>query len=312
MATLDGPYFQETFGAMLIGALVTMTIYGITTLQAYFYFMSFPKDGKATKMLVASIWILDTIHAIFMCHAVHFYLIDGFTNPVLLINGNWSLFLSIAINRYWIGGVIGIFVFAHFATGINTVVNLFITRRFVHLKDVSITSALPFGITVVISDILIAAALCILLSSKRSSFQDTNSIVNKLIIFAVNRCILTCAMAIVEIVAFTALPNSFYSIAIDFVIGKLYANSCLAVLNARATLRPENQDGLSSTELSTAFNFNITSAMANHQTSLIQVRSRDNFRDNSNTNADFEKGESSNFVATKRTIRSSIESGDRS
>ena len=95
------------------------------------------------------------------------------------------------------------------------------------------------------------------------------------------------AVAIVETVVFSVLLNSFYSFAIDFVIGKrrrfssiigftdflgVYANSLLAVLNSRATLRAEVREGCSDTEMSTRFNI-ASSAVANHQTSLIQVRS---------------------------------------
>jgi len=287
---------SDTFGALLIGALVTMTIYGITTLQAYLYYVSFPKDGKATKLLVASIWGLDTLHVIFMCHAIHYYLIDGFVDHSVLADATWTLFMSLTVNillafivqlffthrifllcspqrRWWVTGMVGICVVAHFSFGINTVAKLFQKKAFVRLKEISSSSVIPFGAFAILSDILIAVALCVLLDGNRSSFEDTNSVINRLIIFAINRCILTSAVAIVETVVFSVLPNSFYSFAIDFVIGKLYANSLLAVLNSRATLRAESRQGSSGTEMSTRFN--IASAVANHRTSLIQVRTRD-------------------------------------
>ncbi|KAJ3503446.1 hypothetical protein NLJ89_g8429 [Agrocybe chaxingu] len=327
MSSPSPVHIKDTFGAIFIGALVTMTIYGITTLQAYFYYLSFPQDGIKTKLLVASIWVLDTMHAIFMCHALHHYLIDQFGNAAALRDGTWTVFSSIAINvimafivqwyascllecalsdphsisfftqrifklspldrRWWIAGVIGFFVFAHFVFGIQTVVYLFIKKQFARLKEVALTSALPFGVSAIISDITIAAALCMLLRNSRTTFEDTNTVINRLIIFAINRCILTSAMAILETIVFTILPNSFYSLAIDFVIGKLYANSLLAVLNSRARLRSgTTQEESSATEMS--LRFNVTSAVANHQTSLLQVRTRD--RDRSNI-ADEEKGD---------------------
>lgn len=59
-----------------------MGIYGITTLQTYFYFLNYPYDTKSFKLLVALVWLvidamgdhesyrmynrnLDTIHSIF-------------------------------------------------------------------------------------------------------------------------------------------------------------------------------------------------------------------------------------------------------
>ena len=56
---------------------------------------------------------------------------------------------------------------------------------------VQLIAAVPFGVAAVLSDIIIAVALCVLLGSNRSSFDDTNSLINKLIVFAINRCILT-------------------------------------------------------------------------------------------------------------------------
>ncbi|KAF8807037.1 hypothetical protein BYT27DRAFT_6617947 [Phlegmacium glaucopus] len=327
----------DTFGALFIAALIAMGIYGITTLQAYFYYMSFPKDDIPTKLLVAAIWILDTIHVVFMCHAVHYYLIVGFGNPQALVSGTWwvnsSLFLGIAhvarisilrtlfvsfrrtqysatwltlfcqasigVNvvvsfiaqcffterifqlcptrhRWWVTGIIGITVLAHFVFGIETVAFLFIKKEFRRLKEVSLVAAVPFGIVAIVSDILIAATLCILLGRNRSAFEDTNNIINGLIIFAINRCILTSAVAVAETIVFSILPNSFYSLAIDFVIGKLYANSLLAVLNSRATLRSDSRGASDSTELSTSFH--VTSAVENHQNVLSQVRTRENNR----------------------------------
>ncbi|KAG6830646.1 hypothetical protein H0H92_015543 [Tricholoma furcatifolium] len=64
-------------------------------------------------------------------------------------------------------------------------------RDFAKLKDVEFTSVLPFGIAAVLSDIFVATALCFLLASNRSDFEDTNLLIHKLIVFAINRCILT-------------------------------------------------------------------------------------------------------------------------
>lgn len=155
-------------------------------------------------------------------------------------------------------------------------------------------AVVPFGICAVLSDIFIAVALCVLLWRNRSAFKDTNEIINGLIVFAINRCILTSyvlllisnilhsseyrVVAVAETIVFSILPdNPFYSVAIDFVIGKcssitifenktmtycdkVYANSLLAVLNSRVKLR-NSRDALDSTELSTSFH---ASAVPNH------------------------------------------------
>jgi len=197
-----------------------------------------------------------------------------------------------------VAGAIGFFVVSHFVFGIKTVVNLFATKEFIRLKTLSFSSVIPFGISTILSDILIAIALCVLLHNNRSDFGDTNSIINKLIIYAIHRCILTSAVAIAETVVFSALPDTFYSFAMDFIIGKLYANSLLAVLNSRAILRASSGADLSSTELSTRFH--VASAVANHQTSLFQVRTRGSDREDSLVEC--AKGEEGQIKAERHEI----------
>ncbi|PBK75660.1 hypothetical protein ARMSODRAFT_400827 [Armillaria solidipes] len=247
---------NNTFGAMLIGALVTMVIYGITTLQTYFYFMTYPQDSPRIKSFVGLIWGLDTVHVVFMCHTMHHYLIAGFGNPAYLVEGTWSLFSSIMINmiisflvqcffalrihglcpkpyKWWITSVIGSMVFAHLCFGIETVGQFFVRKEFSRLNEVNYVAVLPFAITAILSDLLIALGLCFLLRRSRTNFANTDYIIKILVRYAITRCLLTSLMAVVE----TILATSFHSFAIDFVIGKIWSNSLLASLNSRRSLR---------------------------------------------------------------------------
>ncbi|KAJ3573634.1 hypothetical protein NP233_g2302 [Leucocoprinus birnbaumii] len=205
--------------------------------------------------------------------------------------------------KWWISGPIGFLVFAHLCklldkfrahknisaqyygpnTGFGmvcriaeTIAYFFIKKEFIRLKDITLIAATPFGITAILSDIVIALALCILLHNNKSEFEDTNHIINKLIVYAINRCLLTSIMAVIEVVLFGVTPNPFYTFGIDFVIGKLYANSLLAALNARGSIRTTVVE-CNSTELST--NFVATGIDTEHEHSILHVRSRENARD---------------------------------
>ncbi|KAK0193788.1 hypothetical protein F5146DRAFT_401440 [Armillaria mellea] len=246
----------NTFGAMFIGALVTMVIYGITTLQTYFYFMTYPQDSPGIKSFVGLIWSLDTIHIVFMCHTMHYYLIAGFGNPAHLVEGTWSLFSSIMVNviiaslvqcffaqrihelcpkpyKRWMTSVIGSMVFAHLCFGLETVGQFFVRKEFSRLKEVNYVAVLPFGITAILSDLLIALGLCFLLRRSRTNSPNTDYLIKILVRYAITRCLLTSLIAVVEVI----LAPTFYSFAIDFVIGKLWSNSMLASLNSRRSLR---------------------------------------------------------------------------
>ncbi|PBL01660.1 hypothetical protein ARMGADRAFT_224092 [Armillaria gallica] len=251
---------NDTFGAMLIGALVTMVTYGISTLQAYFYLMTYPQDSTGTKSFVGLIWGLDTVHVVFMCHTMHHYLIAGFGDPAYLVEITWSLTSSIMINvivsflvqcffalrihglcpkpyNWWMTSVIGLTVFTHLCFGLETVGQIFVRKEFSMINDVFYVAVLPFSITAILSDLLIALGLCFLLQRSRTNFANTNHIITTLVGYAITRCLLTSIMTVVEVVLITQPQTPFYSFAVDFVIGKLWSNSLLASLNSRRSLR---------------------------------------------------------------------------
>ncbi|KAK7051016.1 hypothetical protein VNI00_005128 [Paramarasmius palmivorus] len=117
-----------------------------------------------------------------------------------------------------------------------TVVYFFLLKDFSRLKEANHQAVVPFGVTAILSDIVVAAALVLLLDRARTEFQETNSIINKLIVLAINRCVLTSVVAVLEVILFLTIRDSLYAFAIDFIIGKLYANSMLAHLNSRKSL----------------------------------------------------------------------------
>ncbi|KAF8200166.1 hypothetical protein BJ912DRAFT_623513 [Pholiota molesta] len=264
---------SNTFGAALIGAFVATTLYGLTTLQTYLYYVYYPKDSGSMKSIVSIIWILDTLQAAFMTFSVYHYLVTSYFDLASLETGHWSLFLSVAFNtviscivqiffivrisqlcspryRWWIVSIIGVVVAAHFAFGVETVVFMFIKKDLAKLSDISLFAATPFAIFAVLSDFMIAGTLCYLLQGSRSGFRRTDTIISTLIIYAINRCLLTSIVAIVEVIVFALMPHTLWFLAVDFFIGKLYANSLLATLNSRVAIRATNTTTLNSMHLS--------------------------------------------------------------
>ncbi|KLO08420.1 hypothetical protein SCHPADRAFT_944472 [Schizopora paradoxa] len=250
-----------TFGAAYIGAMVALVLYGITTLQTYFYFIYYPRDEMVMKATVAVLWLSETLHVGFISHFMYNYLITNYGNPASLAQGHWSLYMSVLCNvviatvvqaffatkiysfgkkKRWITGIISFFIVAHFGFGIDFVINLFRINTFSKFIEIKYSTALPFAIAAVIPDLLISGSLCFFLESNKqlvSGFRRTETLINLLMAYAINRALLTSTAAILEIVLYAALPESFAFLAVDFCIGKLYANTLLATLNARKSLR---------------------------------------------------------------------------
>ncbi|EDR08733.1 uncharacterized protein LACBIDRAFT_297260 [Laccaria bicolor S238N-H82] len=317
---------------MLIGSFITMVIYGITTLQVALIW-SVLTSRASLKSFIPARRFLDTLHVIFMCHAIHSYLVrvglwvhifplkssdHGFRKSrsprqwdmvtiCMSVNSKQARKSAISTPRFQTSIAINVgraisdrcpsgmtrrrcswhllfkaFSHTEYTSALEWVKSIgyftliLVSRvfhaetvaylEFARLREVSISSVLPFGVLAILSDILIAMALCLLLDSNRSDFEDTNQLINRLIVFAINRCILTSAVAVIEMIIFLILPNSFYPFAIDFIIGKLYANSLLATLNSRVTLpRVGSPEQLDSTS------FNVASVVHNHETESLAL-----------------------------------------
>ncbi|KAG1751871.1 hypothetical protein EDB19DRAFT_1674288 [Suillus lakei] len=128
--------------------------------------------------------------------------------------------------RWWLTSLIMLFVVAHFAK-VETVVLTFIEKEFSALSQITFYAMTPFAITAVLSDIFIAASLCILLHGNRSPIVETNALVNTLIVYAINRCLLTSVVAVAEVTVVSSAQGSLWFIAIDFVIGKRECRSTI-------------------------------------------------------------------------------------
>ncbi|KAI6139600.1 hypothetical protein EDD17DRAFT_1902851 [Pisolithus thermaeus] len=129
---------------------------------------------------------------------------------------------------------------AHFGFGIETIVLLLVNEETSVAKQIRFYASTPFTVAFALAEVLITTSLCILLydSGTRSSFSSTKRILTTLIIYAVNRCILVLVVALAESITTVELQSA-WSMAIDFVIGKFYANSLLATLNTRQHLRSQ-------------------------------------------------------------------------
>ncbi|KAF8180641.1 hypothetical protein BJ912DRAFT_929282 [Pholiota molesta] len=183
-----------TYGAYLIGTIVAASLYGILVSQTIYYFNQYPKDPPTFKILVLSLFILDTLTIIFETHGVYHYLIVTFGNFEMLLIQVWSIQVELLIAytiklfvqgffvvRIWeltsrkrfLPGVITFFSLAAFGAGLAIVVKLF-TFKFWS------SSLLPYiKILVAVNksletcaDALITAALCFYLHRGRSEVSS--------------------------------------------------------------------------------------------------------------------------------------------
>ncbi|KAF5329602.1 hypothetical protein D9619_009385 [Psilocybe cf. subviscida] len=154
--------------------------------------------------------------------------------------------------RWWFSGVTGVISIAHFAFAIETSIYLLIRGRLISLDEhrLQYGVATPFAITAILSNLLITIALCLLLSNARTGFKNTDTMVSTLIAYALHRCVLLFLVVAAEAIAYKAAPHDLWWIAIDFSVGKLYANSLLTTLNSRESIRSKRDNATDSFHMS--------------------------------------------------------------
>ncbi|KAG6885746.1 hypothetical protein C0993_010256 [Termitomyces sp. T159_Od127] len=118
-------------------------------------------------------------------------------------------------------------------------------KTFIELQQLKSLSISVNGLAAT-GDVLIALILCTLLHRSRTGFHRSDTMINKLILFAVNTGFLTSLCAVASLISIVVASNTFLYIAFYFCIGRLYSNSLLATLNARKMIRG-SADGIHST-----------------------------------------------------------------
>ncbi|KAI6158187.1 hypothetical protein BKA82DRAFT_2173839 [Pisolithus tinctorius] len=235
----------------------------------YVYFMHYSEDASTMTFLVGAIWILDTLHVSLTCHSLYYYLITNYGVPMSLEYTVWSFSVSVLVNvlvifvvqfffthkiyclcrpqlKWLVTAPIIVLVLAHFGFGIVMVSAMFIDEKLSVILQARFYSVTPATAATALVEILITVSLCVLFydSGSSSAFPRTKRLFHTLIIYAVNRCLLTLLFVIAEL-SVNVVQQDAWAIGLNFIVGKLYANSLLASLNTRQYLRSQASGTLS-------------------------------------------------------------------
>ncbi|KAI6004146.1 hypothetical protein EDD15DRAFT_2507560 [Pisolithus albus] len=276
MAVID-----STFGAYFIGVVMSALLYGVTCVQVWYYYVSYPTDPWHIKSLVFAVFASDTVHQALVTHSAYVYLVTDITNPAGLGDLVWSLIVEVlfnAITAFLVQCFLSMRVYrlSNKSIPVTVVVMSSVIAEFV-LSIVYVAKALPFqtfvdlhelqGIssainaTTAASDVLIAGCLCFLLQKSRTGFRRSDTMINKLMLFSLNTGLLTGIFAVASLISISVWPNAFIYIAFYFCVGRrklvrachwylhaemilraVYCNSLLATLNARRIIRAASTD----------------------------------------------------------------------
>ncbi|KAI0667816.1 hypothetical protein C8Q78DRAFT_289007 [Trametes maxima] len=251
-------------GGLLIEVFIACMLYGITTLQSFMYYQKYPGDVLSLKLLVAAVWTLETVHTIFCMQFLYAYLIEGFANYSYFLQINWgigvtvvtSAGIALCVQGYYVWRVwcvsskswlwtliIGVFALARVAFGIGSTILSYVYSDWITFRDTKsslITISGGLGSAALV-DMLVALTLSYYLNKGRSSWhKESNSKINMILLYAVNTGALTGTASLLCVILFATQKQSLVFLGLVEIQAKLYANSFLGSLNARAHIRNKN------------------------------------------------------------------------
>ncbi|KAF7314217.1 hypothetical protein MKEN_00894000 [Mycena kentingensis (nom. inval.)] len=244
---------QSTFGSAFVGLVVSGVLYGVTILQTYLYYRTFPEDSKLLKWMVAILWLLDTSHLVLCTISVYTVLVLNFENPEILTTTTWSMNVQTDFNgliglivecfyarRVWIvsrnaylTGVILVLSVIHFDAGsfghrlvgisaVRWVLTLWVVftigsfemDRMEFSNLVALKWVTSAGLgSAAAADMLIGISLCWYLRQNRTGITRTDSLISTLMKYSLTTGFLTGIIACCVVITFGIMPGNFVYVA---------------------------------------------------------------------------------------------------
>ncbi|KAI0091217.1 hypothetical protein BDY19DRAFT_991788 [Irpex rosettiformis] len=249
-------------GPLLVTLCLAFMLYGVFMAQLYFYYTHYENDGVRLWSFVGVIGILETVHSALCIHVLYDYFVTHYGNPTEgIFKIVWSapitvileilivtLTTSFYIRRIWylseknILAIVApiLLLCARDAMSLVTLTLLYkygIWSVFRSHADANRIVEATFSLGLV-ADVAITGTLMYYLGFNRSGFAVTNKKLHTLVHYTASTGALTVIISAV-IVGSVKLETSLLFGGLIEIISKLYANSMLAMLNARNKIRNE-------------------------------------------------------------------------
>ncbi|KAJ7083472.1 hypothetical protein C8R44DRAFT_753487 [Mycena epipterygia] len=255
------PDVEPTLGRIAIGVLIATFLYGIETLQTFNYYRAFPEDRRMIKILarqVGGIWLLELANTIGCWHATYTMTVTFYGQPAhiatlprsfvfttllhALINIIVQTFFAFRVrtlSKRWLMTILCcILNFVRLVGDIALFIELWEDPNLLHLGENwnwLVTATSSIGPVV---DVMLASSLIYYLwrSRSSSSFKQTHSVVDTIIVWTVETTSITTVSALLQLILFLAVKDLTWMI-FYLIQTKFFSNSLLASLNGRQRFR---------------------------------------------------------------------------
>ncbi|PAV18916.1 hypothetical protein PNOK_0575900 [Pyrrhoderma noxium] len=203
-------------GALLFGLCASAVLFGVNSIQVFYYFRKFKRDKRALKSITTII-----------LSAVNY----------MLVTFVYSLRIYIISDRAWYIAIVPLILgTVGPVLGIAIASKGFENTSFVHLKEYSWMLYGSFSFAVA-CDLSIVSALCYYLHRGRSGLKESTTLVNTLILYCITTGAVSSLAHLANLILYVTMPTAFVYIGVFAFTPELYSNALLATLNARDHLR---------------------------------------------------------------------------
>ncbi|KAF8843455.1 hypothetical protein BDN67DRAFT_964237 [Paxillus ammoniavirescens] len=249
-------------GATLAGISGSLVLYGVSILQTFIYYLSYPDDSTWRKLLVAIVFLLETMRSVVACAGIWNYLVQYFgdfanievLHPAILIPIVFSSIVRFIVQSYLVwriwclstGHFKQIFpavmipiVIAQPALAFYFVAEALMAPTITVFSGPVLTKVAYacLGIAAA-TDVIIATAMFVLLAKGRTQFNDhTDRILFRWTLISVHTGFWTASFSVITVILYVLHPSDLLFTITYFPICELYCNTLLANFNARSWVR---------------------------------------------------------------------------
>ncbi|KAK7007626.1 hypothetical protein R3P38DRAFT_3028400 [Favolaschia claudopus] len=250
--------FDKFLGSILVASWANGMLLVVSCSQAYFYYRTFPKDHWATKGTVLSAIVVDFINVMANYASIYLYAITNWGDlDYLFARAYWPLYiyvLSLGASgfivqnyltfRYWratkhliVCGLVWLVSLTGMAASILTAVVVIQSVSNSSARNTAATAAIIWQVSASVANVALALLLVFQLRKMQSSFQSTQSIIQRLIRSAIQTGGITSILALTSLITYLAEKSSNVTVAFGYPLGRVYTITLLYNLNMRAEMR---------------------------------------------------------------------------
>ncbi|KAF9506661.1 hypothetical protein BS47DRAFT_1352550 [Hydnum rufescens UP504] len=246
----------NVFGGTFFGNLLTAVCFGVLTIQISSYYHAFPNDGRPLKMVVGFLWALEGFQLACVTQSLYWWFVKNYHNPLALARATWEFAIyqistvcasvtvqtffahrvySLSANLY-LGILVEVLVLLQFGFGAATAIRANILLSFELVVKECTWLVVTWLATQAVADIVIATCMCLLLRRRRTGFQKTDSIINRMALYTISTGLVTSILSCIVLVMFARDGFHFSVLTIGVPLGGFYSITMLANLHTRKSL----------------------------------------------------------------------------